>query len=193
VLGYNLNYYTDDYSAICGPKRATDQVNGGSGGAAGFLLTRIGSSLSEWGSDLTSGGHRGSQAIVSLWQFSADVASNAGVFNEGSFSIKNLSFKDYKLAKGGTQTLDLIPTVNKAGQPVLQRVSTEFAHVFITQRAQRALNLPNWIVNNRFNVWKLNTVQHSIIDSYRKNFLRTGFKSQVGLFKKYNWFTSFPN
>lgn len=119
----------------------------------------------------------------------ASVAVNAGeiaILNGGK------TFAQYKLARGGTQTLDYIMTTNASGQRVAQRISTEFSHTFITQRAQRAYNLPNWLVNNRINVWKLNTVQHSLIDSYRFRFLRSGFKSEVGWFSKYNWFTKFP-
>ncbi|MNT90191.1 hypothetical protein D3C72_2310490 [compost metagenome] len=56
---------------------------------------------------------------------------------------------------------------------------------------QRKCNLPNWLVNNRFNVIKLNTIQHSIIDRFRKQFLRAGIKNEVGWFKKYNWFSKF--
>lgn len=56
---------------------------------------------------------------------------------------------------------------------------------------QRKFNLPNWLVNNRFNVIKLNTIQHSIIDRFRKQFLRAGIKNEVGWFKKYNWFSKF--
>ncbi|RBL88335.1 DUF6443 domain-containing protein [Chitinophaga flava] len=96
------------------------------------------------------------------------------------------TFAQYKAARGGTETLARIPTSTG-----VQRVSTEFHHVFITQRAQRAYNIPNWLVNNRLNVWKVNTVQHALIDSYRYNFLRAGFKSDVGWFRRYNWFTKF--
>src|SRR5690606_23053911 len=81
------------------------------------------------------------------------------------------TFAQYKAARGGTETLAKISTSTG-----VQRISTEFHHVFITQRMQRMHNLPNWLVNNRINVWKLNTVQHSLIDSYRYNFLRKGFK-----------------
>jgi hypothetical protein len=63
--------------------------------------------------------------------------------------------------------------------------------MFITQRMQRAYNLPNWLVNNRLNVWKVNTIQHSLLDSKRFNFLRAGVKPDVGWFGKYNWFTKF--
>ncbi len=96
------------------------------------------------------------------------------------------TFAQYKASRGGTETLAKISTSTGT-----QRISTEFHHVFLTQRMQRAYNLPNWAVNNRINVWKLNTVQHSLIDSYRYNFLRAGFKSDVGWFGKYNWFTKF--
>lgn len=107
-----------------------------------------------------------------------------------SWSARALSggrtFAQYKLARGGTQTLAEIATSTG-----VQRISTEFHHVFLTQRLQRAYGLPNWLINNRLNVWKLNTVQHSLIDSYRYNFLRAGFKSEVGWFGNYNWFTKF--
>lgn len=101
------------------------------------------------------------------------------------------TFEEFKAARGGTETLDFISTTNRNGRIVSQRVSTEFAHIFIPQRMQRAYNLPNWMVHNRINVWKLNTIQHTLIDSYRFNFLRRGIKPEVGWFKKYNWFTKF--
>jgi hypothetical protein len=63
--------------------------------------------------------------------------------------------------------------------------------MFITQRMQRAYDLPNWLVNNRLNVWKLNTIQHALIDTYRFQFLRIGMKESVGWFKEFNWFTKF--
>ena len=106
-----------------------------------------------------------------------------------------LSFSEYKAIRGGTETLDFIRTTNKQGQVVFQRISTEFHHAFITQKTQKAMGLPNWMVNNRFNVWKLNTIQHSIIDPARKQFLRAGLKDQIGFFgnMEYNWFTKFPS
>ncbi|CAD0009849.1 hypothetical protein [Flavobacterium chungangense] len=96
------------------------------------------------------------------------------------------TFNQYKIARGGTETLAKIATSTGT-----QRISTEFHHVFLTQRLQRAYNLPNWMVNNHLNVWKLNSVQHSIIDPYRYRFLRAGFKPKVGWFGEYNWFTKF--
>ncbi|TGD58948.1 RHS repeat-associated core domain-containing protein [Flavobacterium humi] len=96
------------------------------------------------------------------------------------------TFAQYKIARGGTETLAKITTSTGT-----QRISTEFHHVFLTQRVQRAYNLPNWMVNNRMNVWKVNTIQHSLIDPYRFKFLRVGIKQEVGWFAKYNWFTKF--
>lgn len=96
------------------------------------------------------------------------------------------TFEEYKKLRGGTKTLDKIKTSTGT-----QRISTEFHHWLITQRMQRKFNLPNWLVNNRFNVIKLNTIQHSIIDRFRKQFLRAGIKNEVGWFKKYNWFSKF--
>src|SRR5262249_44753912 len=72
-----------------------------------------------------------------------------------------LSFSAYKAARGGTETLAEIMTTDKNGFQVSQRISSEYSHMFITQKTQRAYNLPNWLVNNRINVWKLNTIQHS--------------------------------
>ena len=96
------------------------------------------------------------------------------------------TFREFKASRGGTETLFHIQTSTGT-----QRISTEFSHMFITQRVQRAYNLPNWLVNNDLNVWKLNTIQHSLVDSYRFNFLRAGIKPDVGWFGKYNWFTKY--
>ncbi|MBB1150183.1 hypothetical protein H4K35_08575 [Myroides sp. NP-2] len=96
------------------------------------------------------------------------------------------TFSQYKIARGGTETLAHIQTSTG-----VQRISTEFHHAIISQSMQRNYNLPNWMVNNRIYVWKVNTIQHSLIDSYRYNFLRAGIKKDVGWFGKYNWFTKF--
>ncbi|MDD7886037.1 hypothetical protein [Flavivirga sp. 57AJ16] len=97
------------------------------------------------------------------------------------------TFSQFKKARGGTQTLAKIETSTS-----VQRISTEFHHVFITQRVQRAYSFPNWLVNNRLSVAKLNTVQHALVDKFRYRFLRKGFKSEIGFFSgKYNWFTKF--
>ena len=100
--------------------------------------------------------------------------------------IKSLTFKAYKTMRGGTRTLGYIAT--STGR---QRISTEFHHMFISQAMQKKYNLPNWLVNNRLNVWKLNTIQHSLLDKYRFSFLRKGLKPDVGWTKKYNWLTKF--
>jgi RHS repeat-associated protein len=167
------------------------KVEGGSGGIPGFIAYGLKTGVTDWWGDLNAGGHRRGNAVIGLWQFTAELSAPAGIVNEGKFSLQSLTFAEYKAARGGTKTLTNLPTTNKAGQPVLQRISTEYAHIFITQRTQRALSLPNWMVNNKLNVWKLNTIQHSLIDSYRFRFLRNGFKSEVGWFGKYNWFTRF--
>ncbi|MCC6289480.1 MAG: RHS repeat protein [Chitinophagaceae bacterium] len=104
------------------------------------------------------------------------------------------TFAEYKALRGGTETLDFIRTTNKQGQVVFQRISTEFHHAIISQKTQKAMGLPNWMVNNRINVWKLNTIQHSLIDPARRQFLRAGLKTEIGFFgnMQYNWFTKFP-
>ena len=121
-----------------------------------------------------------------------DVLKGLGKLSLSKLPRGGLAFEEYKVLRGGTETLDFLPTTGRFNQPVLQRISTEYAHVFITQRTQKALNLPNWLVHNRLNIWKLNTIQHSLIDPYRFQFLRRGFKPDVGWFKKYNWFSKFP-
>ncbi len=128
------------------------------------------------------------QGNINSDEFSSPFFLGAGLLrNIGKHSVKGgLSFDKYKVSRGGTRTLAQIETSTG-----VQRISTEFHHVFITQRVQRSLNIPNWLVNNRVNVWKLNTIQHSIMDSYRYNFLRRGLKPQVGFFKNYSWFTKF--
>lgn len=111
----------------------------------------------------------------------------ASVFGKVSPLGGGRTFAEYKLSQGGTETLQLIKTPNG-----VQRISTEFHHGIITQRMQKSLNLPNWLVNNKINVWRLNTIQHSLIDPYRFQFLRSSFKQQVGWFGEYNWFTKYP-
>lgn len=96
-------------------------------------------------------------------------------------------FKAYKDKRGGTETLAIIRTPSGDRQ----RISTEYHHMFITQRVQRKYDLPDWLVNNRLNVWKLNSIQHSLIDRFRFQFLKRDFKPLVGWFKQYNWFTKF--
>jgi RHS repeat-associated protein len=102
-------------------------------------------------------------------------------------------FEEYKAAKGGGETYEPISTTDKRGNVVDQPIRTEYHHMFITQRVQKAYNLSDYLVNNRINVWRLNTVQHALIDKYRFQFLYYGFKPQVGWVKKYNWFTNFKN
>ncbi|WEA03845.1 DUF6443 domain-containing protein [Mucilaginibacter sp. SJ] len=97
------------------------------------------------------------------------------------------TFSEYKASRGGTKTLAKIKV-----EEGYQLISDEFHHAFITQRMQKAYNIPNYFVNNRFNVIKLNTVQHALIDPYRYQFLRASFKPRLGLFTgEYNWFTKF--
>jgi len=96
------------------------------------------------------------------------------------------SFSQYKSSVGGTKTLAFIQSESGA-----QRISTEFHHGIITQETQRAYQLPNWLVNNRLNVWEMNTIQHSLIDPSRYQFLRASVKPDVSWFGKYNWFTRF--
>jgi RHS repeat-associated protein len=136
-----------------------------------------------YGNELS--GFESSMKIVSAVPMTkaASIVTNAG---EAAFFNGGKTFTQYKIARGGTETLAHIQTSTG-----VQRVSTEFHHMFITQRVQRAYNLPNWMVNNRANVFKLNTIQHSLVDSYRYNFLRAGIKPQVGWFGQYNWFTKF--
>jgi RHS repeat-associated protein len=107
-----------------------------------------------------------------------------GSFSYNAFKTGGSTFSQYKNLRGGTYTIDWIQTSTGS-----QRISIEYHHVFISQSTQKAYGLPNWLVNNRVNVWKLNTIQHSLLDSYRYNFLRKGIKSDVGWFEKYNWFT----
>jgi hypothetical protein len=104
--------------------------------------------------------------------------------------VQRKLFDAYKATRGGTATLGKI-TVKSRGKIITQKVSSEFHHVFITQRMQRAWNIPNWLVNNRINVWKINTVQHAIMDSYRFQTMKAEIKPLIGIFKEYNLFTKF--
>lgn len=53
------------------------------------------------------------------------------------------TFEQYKKMKGGTKTLGVIETVDHSSRRVMQRISVEFHHMFVSQRWQKRLNLPN--------------------------------------------------
>jgi hypothetical protein len=108
-------------------------------------------------------------------------------------SIRNggMTFDAYKASRGGNQLLGEIPTTNAAGRTIMYPIRTEYHHVFIPQRTQRAHNLPNWLVNNRLNVWRVNTIQHALLDPYRFRTLPVGLKPRVGWTREFNWFTRF--
>ncbi len=102
-----------------------------------------------------------------------------------------LSFRAFKATQGAGEVLGYVPAVTRNGKPINYLIQTEQSHMFISQATQRAYNLPNWLVNNRINVWKLNTIQHALIDPQRFKFLPKSLKLEVGLspFSKYNLFT----
>jgi len=100
-----------------------------------------------------------------------------------------LSFEAYKATQGPSEILGHIPTVTRSGRPINYVIQTEQSHMIITRARQATGNLPNSLVNNRINLWKLNTIQHALIDPQRFKFLPVGLKPDVGFFKKYNWFT----
>jgi YD repeat-containing protein len=131
--------------------------------------------------------------MVGVGLLAKELTKGLGKFIVSKLPQGGATFTEYKALRGGTQTLDFIKTTNKEGQAVFQRISTEFHHAIITQRTQKAMGLPNWVVNNKINVWKLNTIQHSLIDPSRRQFLRAGVKTQIGFFgnMRYNWFTKF--
>ena len=58
------------------------------------------------------------------------------------------TFSQYKASAGGTKTLSFIQT-----ESGIQRISEEFHHGIITQEMQRTHQLPNWLANNKVNVW----------------------------------------
>ena len=126
-------------------------------------------------------------AFGKIWNLNLLNSTRSGwnnIFNQIQTGGK--TFEQYKAVRGGTKTLGWIKTSTGT-----QRISIEFHHMFIPQRIQKAYNLPNWLVNNRINVWKVNTIQHSLIDPYRFNFMKAGIKSDIGWFNRYNWFTNF--
>ncbi|GAA0891749.1 hypothetical protein GCM10009122_14280 [Fulvivirga kasyanovii] len=59
-------------------------------------------------------------------------------------------------------------------------VNVEYSHRWITQAAQKKFNLPNWMVNNRFNVIKTNTLRHAAHDPFRYRFLPREIKLRLG-------------
>ena len=91
------------------------------------------------------------------------------------------AFREYKLSRvsgGLVGEIDLIVPHKFYGTKF--PVNTEYSHRFITQRAQRNYNLPNWLVNNRLNVQKTNTLIHAQHDFYRFRFLPREIKRRLG-------------
>ena len=101
-----------------------------------------------------------------LYQFALNAQQYTDPWGLITKADQRRAFEEYKQKRGGTRTLGYISCPDGK----MQRISTEYHHVFITQRLQRKYNLPNWLVNNRLNVWRLNTIQHSIMDKFRFNF-----------------------
>lgn len=111
--------------------------------------------------------------------------------SSGINAIKSggLSFSAYKALKEPSEALGHIPTTTRDGRTINFLIQSEYSRMFISQATQRAYNLPNWTVNNRFNVWKLNSIQHALIDPQRFRFLPVGLKPQVGFASRYNFLT----
>jgi RHS repeat-associated protein len=114
------------------------------------------------------------------------IASGVNTIRSGG-----LSFNAYRAAQGPSEILGQVNVMTKSGRQIPFAIRTEQSHMFITQKMQRKYDLPNWLVNNRINVWKLNTIQHALIDPSRLRTLPVGLKPQVGWVR--NRFTFFSN
>jgi hypothetical protein len=104
-------------------------------------------------------------------------------FGKGVRTLLNggLSFSEYKLARGGgglVENIELNAYHRYYKWKFPNRV--EYDHRFITQAMQRNHNLPNWLVNNRLNVFKTTTIKHAQRDLYRYKFLPREIKLRLG-------------
>lgn len=58
-------------------------------------------------------------------------------------------------------------------------VNIEYSHRWITQSFQKQYKIPNWMVNNRLNVIKTNTLNHAGHDIFRYRFLPREIKLRL--------------
>ncbi|MCV6630023.1 MAG: hypothetical protein OIF50_09205 [Flavobacteriaceae bacterium] len=104
-----------------------------------------------------------------------------GAAKASNFLKGGKTFSQYKAAKGGgglVGEISLYTLHRFYGTKFPVRV--EYSHRWITQAAQRKYNLPNWMVNNRFNVIKTNTLRHAGHDPFRYRFLPREIKLRLG-------------
>ncbi|WP_286444081.1 MULTISPECIES: hypothetical protein [unclassified Myroides] len=122
-------------------------------------------------------------AAHSLWldkinNFGGDMGS-AGTPSQSrtpkSIHWEGKTFSQYKAAYWATRTKPIYQPIRMSNGNVF-KVYEELHHRFIPQRATWA---PNWLKNNRLNLQPLNSIQHSIHDSYRFRFLPKEIKQEI--------------
>ncbi len=136
-------------------------------------------SLNDWA--YAAGYSSPSFAISSLGGFiSGNISFSGSISLRGAFS-GGKTFRQYKVSRGGGGLVGEIPLNSPHryyGNSFPVRV--EYSHRWITQRTQSRLSLPNWLVNNRLNVYKTNTLRHAGHDKFRYRFLPREIKDRLG-------------
>ena len=91
------------------------------------------------------------------------------------------SFDQFKRAfwKGNNKP-SLNPIINNQTGEIWKQY-TELHHRFIAQRHQKAFDLPDWLVNNKWNLKPLNSLQHAQMDPYRARFAPQWVKKAFNL------------
>jgi len=90
------------------------------------------------------------------------------------------SFKEYRKAfwKGKNKPRAINQT---DGQGNVWKTYQELHHRFIPQRIQKEYDLPNWLINNRINLQKLDGLEHAKRDPYRARFAPAWAKNHFNL------------
>jgi RHS repeat-associated protein len=89
------------------------------------------------------------------------------------------TFNEFKAAYWATRTKPVLSPIVNTATGKTYKVYMELHHRFISQRLQRSLNLPNWLVNNRINLQALNGIEHAMKDPYRWQFLPKWVKEGI--------------
>ncbi|MBN2777894.1 MAG: hypothetical protein JXR36_09635 [Bacteroidales bacterium] len=121
----------------------------------------------------------GSKIPMKTFTTSSNTSSSITNINY-TFFRGGKSFSQYKAINGGggyVGEIKLMSPHKYYGTNFPIRV--EYSHRWITQSMQRKYNLPNWMVNNKLNVIKTNTLRHAGHDTFRYRFLPREIKLRL--------------
>ncbi len=124
----------------------------------------------------------GGMLLTKKMTSSSFVSSATSTVQDFKYSVKygGATFEEYKVSRGGGGLVGEIELNNPHpyyGTTFPVRI--EYSHRWVTQAMQRKYELPNWIVNNRLNVMKTNTLYHSGHDLIRYRFLPKEIKLRL--------------